>query len=159
MDIARLLLNERTDVTFIGVGDQHSEPLEYSRIENKAQLLPNVMLFDKIENVESLINACDIGVLFSFAEGISNAIIEYMACGKPVIASDAGGTSELVSKDETGFLIKEETLKEIAQIVIDLLNDDNRRRELGEKGKERIMKYFTIDRMGEEFVKLYSEML
>ncbi len=90
LDIAEVIGHLRTDITFIGVGDTDADRQEFERIRNRASNLGNTLILAKIEKVEDLIGACDIGALFTQSEGISNSILECMACGLPVIATDAG---------------------------------------------------------------------
>ena len=114
-------------------------------------------------HVESLINAADIGVLFSnkkvHGEGISNALIEYMALGKPVIANDAGGTKEIIENEINGYLLNDESEEEIANLINNLLNDPRKMEIMGKNSKERIYKDFTLERMGTAFEKIYQETL
>ncbi len=157
IDIAEQVGKIRKDVTFFGVGDNNIDPDEFKQIVERSSKMDNVILHGKINDVESLVNACDIGVLFSFTEGISNSIIEYMACSKTVIARNAGGTKELVKNNLTGFLITDESNIEISQLINKLLNDDELRLKIGSQARNYIENNITIERMGNEFVKLYSE--
>jgi glycosyltransferase involved in cell wall biosynthesis len=157
LDVAEFLLPGRNDITFLSVGGPQGSITEYDKIKERAGKLENVMLCGKIDQVESLVNACDLGVLFSFSEGLSNSIIEYMACGKPVIASDTGGTKEIIVNNLTGFLITDETTEEIANLVTDLLDNEEKRKIIGENARLHIQKNFTVDRMGSDFGRLYSE--
>jgi len=157
LDIAEYLLPLRQDITFLCVGEPLGGTAVYDKSFKRASKLGNVLLFGRTESVESLVNACDIGVLFSYSEGLSNSIMEYMACGKPVIASDTGGTNEIVLHSQTGFLISNETTAEIASLLTDILDNENKRRTLGENARLRIKDYFSVDRMGTEFHKLYLE--
>ena len=73
----------------------------------------------RINDVEALVNVCTIGVLFSVdGEGFSNAIMEYTALGKPVIANNAGGTKELVRHNENGYLFIKQSEEEIVSLII-----------------------------------------
>jgi glycosyltransferase involved in cell wall biosynthesis len=80
-----------------------------------------------------------------------------MALGKPVIANDAGGTKEIVKHRVNGYLISTETTKEIAELINNLLNDKEKRQKMGDAGKKLIHEFFTIERMGKEFEKVYQE--
>lgn len=71
----------------------------------KPEYKDNIKFLSSQENVESIMNICDIGVLASFTKGFSNSIMEFMALGKPMIATDGGGTKELVVDGNTGYLI------------------------------------------------------
>jgi glycosyltransferase involved in cell wall biosynthesis len=156
INIAKKLNSLRRDVTFVSVGDgSHFERIK-NRVDNEK--IPNIIFTGRISDVESLISACDIGTLFSpNGEGISCAITEYMALGKPVIANDAGGTKEIVKNEINGYLITEETAEEIAELINNLIDDNNRRQVMGEAGRNLIHESFTIDRMGKEFEKVYGE--
>lgn len=157
LDIAEYFSSKRNDITFIGVGDTEDDIPEFERIKARSEKLENVLLKEKIDSVESLVNASDICVLFTYSEGISNSIIEYMACGKTVIANDAGGTREIITNTKTGFLLTGETTEEIATLINDLIDDEDKRKTIGENARLHIEKNFSIDRMGSDFIKLYSE--
>ncbi len=157
IDVAEFLSEKRSDITFIGIGDTEIDPAEFERIKQRAEKLTNVLIYPKINEVESLVNACDIGVLFTYSEGISNAILEYMACGKPVIANAAGGTTEIITNNNTGFLLTNETVEDIARMIVGLVDNENRRNKIGQNAKLHIEKHFAVDRLGQEFCKLYTE--
>jgi glycosyltransferase involved in cell wall biosynthesis len=157
IDVAEFLSDKRSDITFLGVGDTEVDPAEFERIKKRAEKLTNIRLYPKINEVESLVNTCDIGLLFTYSEGISNAILEYMACGKPVIANAAGGTTEIITNNKTGFLLTNETTEDIARLIVELADDENKRHKIGQNAKLHIEKHFAIDRLGQEFCQLYTE--
>ena len=157
LDIAEYFSSKRKDITFIGVGDTEDDIAEFERIKARSEKLDNVILNEKIDSVESIVNACDICVLFTYSEGISNSIIEYMACGKTVIANSAGGTREIITNTTTGFLLTDETTEEIARLINGLIDDEDRRKAIGENARFHIEKNFSVARMGGDFIKLYSE--
>ena len=70
-----------------------------------------------------MVNVFDIGVLATHGEGISNSIMEYMALGKPVVASEGGGTCELVQDGITGFLVPRRDPQALAARISQLLDD------------------------------------
>jgi glycosyltransferase involved in cell wall biosynthesis len=148
---AKKILRQRNDVTFVCIGDG-------PRLEQIKEMAENSerIIFTGIRNdVESIVNIFDIGLLITFEEGISNSIMEYMALAKPVIATDGGGTKELVIDGETGFLIPQKSPDLLAEKIDYLLNNKNLRKNMGEKGRERIQKEFHIDKMINEHIKLY----
>ncbi|MBR9776078.1 MAG: glycosyltransferase family 4 protein [Cytophagales bacterium] len=162
--IAKKILTIRNDVSFIGAGYYHKGKNSlYQRCLELADGHPNLIMTGLIYDVEDLVNACDIGVLISnkkvHGEGISNALIEYMALGLPVIANDAGGTKELIVPGENGVLITQETDEEIAMSITELLDHPEKRMKYGEAGQRKIKDCFTIQKMGENFLKLYEEVL
>lgn len=155
LDIAESFLLQRDDITFLAVGDTKADSREFERIQFKARRITNVRLLERVDNVESLVNAADIGILFSQSEGISNAILEYMACGKPVLATDSGGTREIIDDRETGFLITNQTIYQISELINELLNDEYLRNLIGRKARTIIENKFAIDLMGSNFNDLY----
>ena len=161
--VAKLVIYRMNDVSFIGVGAPGNDDKKYKRLVALTENNPKILFPGRINDVEALVNACDICVLFSnkmiHGEGISNAIIEYLALGKTVIANDAGGTKEIVKHNVNGYLISDETEKEVANIIIDLINNPRKRTELGNNGKHLIENEFTIERMGREFEDIYCLML
>ena len=114
-----------------------------------------------MENIETLVNACDIGVLFSpNGEGISNAILEYMALGKPVIATNTGGNVELITHGKNGYLVPvKATAKELVPLVFKLIDDGNVAREFGSENRSKVNAAFSITQMGKAFKDVYSEVL
>ncbi len=161
VDIAKEIHSSRKDVTFIAVGGG----INLERIKKRVldEQISNVTFTGQVDDVESLVNIADIGVLFSnkhfHGEGISNAIMEYMALGKPVIANDCGGTKEIVQHGINGYLITNESNKMIAGLINDLLDDSEKRLKIGEAGRKLIHESFTIDRMGKEFERVYQKIV
>lgn len=161
--VGRELLKLRQDFTFLGVGyHDESEPY-FGAAQKIASNFTNLKPIPGTFEVEALVSACDIGVLFSnkkvHGEGISNAVIEYMALSKPVVANDAGGTREIVVDQWNGLLIQEETPDLIAQKINDLLDNPTLLEEMGKRSKERILADFSLEKMGLEFERIYKELV
>jgi len=157
INIAKVLNSQRNDVTFVSVGNGY----HFNRIKNRVgnEKIPNFIFTGRIDDIESLISACDVGTLFSpNGEGISCVITEYMALRKPVIADNTGGTKEIVRHQESGYLVKTEGPKEIAELINNLLEDKDKRIKMGSIGRQIIENSFTIDKMGEAFVNVYNEL-
>ncbi|MDM8553175.1 glycosyltransferase family 4 protein [Desulfococcaceae bacterium HSG7] len=92
-------------------------------------------------------------------EGISNAIIEYMALGKPVVASDCGGNKELVEHGKTGYLIPANTPLMISEYILKLLCNPEKAKHKGALGKKKIFSQFGLERMIDEYEGLYLKFL
>jgi glycosyltransferase involved in cell wall biosynthesis len=82
-----------------------------------------------------------------------------MALGKPVIATSGGGTCEIIEDNVTGFLVSQSNPIEISEKVELFLNDPQLMLGMGNYGKERIMKAFSIDKMAGEFISVYKLLL
>jgi len=153
---AGIVLEKRDDVTFLAIGHDTDSPECLKLAENFIDKR-FFRLLGKKSNVESYLNLIDIGVLATFTEGISNSIMEYMAFGKPVIATEGGGTIELVEDKITGYLIKVGDAKELASKIQLLLNDCELRDQMGKGGEQRIKKLFSIDNMTNRFISYYNK--
>lgn len=151
---ARQLLNKRGDITFVAVGSETDSQESIGLVDES--LRKNFRFLGRKSAVESYINAMDVCVLATYTEGISNSIMEYMALGKPVVATVGGGTEELVLSDTTGFLVKPSDPDMMADRIEKLIDDSELRSRLGNRGKERIKARFSIDRMVADYLNLYS---
>lgn len=154
---AEIVLSRRNDITFLAIGNR-TDSIESRELINP-DLIQNFRLLGIRSEIESIINVFDIGVLATFTEGISNSILEYMAAGKPVIATRGGGTSEIVLDSETGFIVDASQPTELAGKMEVLLNDDALRNRLGAQAKLRVETMFSIDRMVNEYVSLYKSVI
>ncbi len=90
---------------------------------------------------------------------MSNAIIEYMGCGKPTICTNVGGNPELIKEGHNGFLIEVGDVKGLASRIIQLLSDPALTSQLGENARARIVKTFPMEKMVNSYMNLYQEIL
>ena len=158
---AMQVISERDDVTFVAVGDGAMLPECQQLVKEKSD---NRILFTgHRKDVESIVNALDIGVLTTnhkvHGEGISNSLMEYMVLGKPVIATAGGGTAELVVDGEVGYIIPPSDVKALTQRILFLLDNAELANQLGEAGRKRIYESFNLDRMTNEYIELYQQLL
>jgi glycosyltransferase involved in cell wall biosynthesis len=119
----------------------------------------DVFFIGRCDNVANLLFASDIGVLSSKAEGFANAILEYMAGGLPVVATDVGGAREAIAEDKTGYVVPSGDDKTMAARIIDLLNSPERARAMGDRGKLIVAEKFSCDRHLQNTLELYDELL
>lgn len=154
---ANLILEKRSDVTFLAIGDgpnlAHCKALVAPAHQDR------ILFPGQLDNVESVINILDIGVLATnsqvHGEGISNVIMEYMVLGKPVVATDGGGTPEIVQDGKTGFLIPPLSPALLAEKIAFLLENAAQAKVMGEKGKKRVSSKFSLAYMTEQYLALY----
>ncbi|MBE0675613.1 MAG: glycosyltransferase [Bacteroidales bacterium] len=152
---AQLVLEKRDDVTFLAIGPGTDSALAWNLVKTKNKNF--FRLLGKRDDVENLVNALDIGVLATFTEGISNSILEYMGFGKPVIATEGGGTGEIVLDGITGFLVQPENPSEMANKIEALLNNRELRKGMGGAGLERVSSGFSIEAMVGKYIDLYRK--
>lgn len=156
-EAAQMVLAKRKDVTFLAVGTD-TDSVESINLIDK-QYIDHFKFLGGKTGIESFIRAMDICILSTFTEGISNSILEYMALGKPVIATRGGGTGEIVSDKETGFLVNPSSPGELAVKIETLLNDPQMCKNMGSAGYERIKNEFSIDQMVKKYCNLYTMLL
>jgi glycosyltransferase involved in cell wall biosynthesis len=119
----------------------------------------DVFFLGRCDRVADLLFASDIGVLSSKAEGFANAILEYMAAGLPVVATDVGGAREAIAEGETGYTVASGDDQKMAERIIELLNDPKRARAMGNRGKSFVAERFSCDRHLQNTLELYDELL
>ena len=98
-------------------------------------------------------------VVTSSLEALPTVILESMACGTPVIATDVGGVNEAVSEDVTGKLVKVGDIASIKESIIELCLDDKKREEMGREAREFVEKHHSYDVVKRECVKLVQDTL
>jgi glycosyltransferase involved in cell wall biosynthesis len=101
----------------------------------------------------------DCFVLPSRAEGISNTILEAMACAVPVVATDVGGNGELVDAGSTGCLVPAGDVMALAQALFWLAQDPDLARAQGGAGRERVLEHFSLQSMVASYQRVYDEVL
>lgn len=111
------------------------------------------------DDVPAILHKLDIFVLPSLAEGISNTILESMATGLPVIATDVGGNRELVDDGKTGYIVPASDSKWMADAINKYVEDDKLRQQHGENAIERVQQNFSFAAMVKKYDDLYSGVL
>ena len=109
--------------------------------------------------IPGLLQHVDVSVLASRGnEGIPNAILEAMAAGKPVVATDTGGCREVVQHGVTGFLVPPGDPAQLADRILRLLRNDRDAARMGKAGRKRAEAQFSLSPMIHRFSSLYSSL-
>lgn len=137
---------------------------EWQRLVIKLGLTDRVFFLGQVEgeDLPSFYQACDLLVLPAShrSEAFGTVQIEAMACGKAVISTELGtGTSYVNVHGETGLVVPARDADALTEAIMALLEDDTRRREMGQKGRKRAEKEFSDDVMIERTLDLYQGML
>ena len=119
----------------------------------------NTHFIGRCDDVPALLAASYACVLTSSAEGFSNSIIEYMAAGKPVVATNVGGAAEAVVEGETGYLISSDDDNALAERLIELLDDSERAAAFGQAGRKLAHERFSQEAQLQQTVELYNALL
>jgi len=109
------------------------------------------------EDIHEIMPVFDLLVLPSLNEGMGRVLVEAMAAGKPVVASEVGGIPDLVKHGETGYLVRPADEKALANGIKKLLNDPESARQMGQRGKE-YCRQFSLEAMIQKLEDLYSDL-
>jgi glycosyltransferase involved in cell wall biosynthesis len=157
LNAATSILRHREDVTFLAVGEGKN------LMKSKEMIMPEykgkIKFIGKQQDIESIVNIIDVGVLATYTEGVSNSILEYMAFGKPVVATKCNGTAEVVVHNKTGFLVKQSNVNEMSGKINFFLNNNETANEMGIFGKKRVFDDFSNENMINRYIGLYQKII
>lgn len=161
LETARLVLEQRPETTFVIVG-REKQPGYQNALENRAGELG---IADRVRFVGfqpdpyPFLASFDVFLMTSQFEGFPIALVEAMVMGIPVVSTDVGGVSEALGDDQTGLLAPSGDSAGLAGHVIELLGDEQRRKEFAERARVRARSEFTLERMVEHVEATYEELL
>ncbi len=110
-------------------------------------------------DVPSILKVCDLFYLPSRSEGLSNALLEAMACGLPCVATDVGGNSELIDEGRSGYLVPADNADSAAERILTLLKNRPLAARMGQAGRKIVESKFTVQAMMIRLTELYDELL
>ncbi len=146
------------DAAFVIAGEGELMP-GLRELAQQLGVADDVFFIGRCENVAKLLFASDIGALSSKAEGFANAILEYMAAGLPVVATDVGGVREAIVEGETGFIVGSGDHEKMANRIIDIFNDPDRAHSMGVLGRSIVEARFGCEHHLRNTLELYAELL
>jgi glycosyltransferase involved in cell wall biosynthesis len=159
LQAARLVSQVMPQVRFAIVGDG---PLRAS-LENQAKelgLAAGVTFHGVQREIGSYTSSYDVACQCSVDhEGCSNVLLEAMALGKPVVATDIGGNRELVDHGKTGLMIPMRNPQSLADAILTYLSQQDLARAMGERARQMVHTRFSLDRMVQEYEQLYEQSL
>jgi len=158
INCAPAVLKEFPDAYFLIVGDGNLKE-DFVGQAAKLGISSRVIFTGWQEDVYSFIMAMDVFVMPSQNEGFGIAVLESMACAKPVVATDVGGVGEIVVDGETGFMVPEGDKKMLAEKIVTILRDSSLLSKMGERGRLRLEEKFSVEIMAEETEALYCKVL
>jgi sugar transferase (PEP-CTERM/EpsH1 system associated) len=140
------------------IGDGPMRPELEQRVRT-LKLEESVEFLGERDDVPALCRSLDIFALPSLGEGISNTILEAMASGLPVVATNVGGNSELVRHGETGFIVPSANAAAMADALAEYVKDAALRKQHGMEGRRRVERCFSMDSMVGGYLELYDSIL
>jgi len=156
LEAFRELTGPRAHLVLSGEGSLREQLTAYARANN---LSDRVHLIGRQNNIPSVLAASDVFVLASNWEGNPLAVMEAMAAGLPVIATQVGGIPELVRSGDQGLLVPAGDCRGFAAAMQTLFDDAVTRRAMGRAAQTRAVREFKVERMVEGYANLYREMV
>lgn len=158
IEAAPFILNTVKNVKFLVIGD--------GALRDKLKILCKELgVADKFiftgwrEDINEILCILDVVVLVSLNEAIGRIILEAGSCAKPVVATNVGGIPSVIEDKKTGILVPPKNPQKLAEAVIELLGDANKRQEMGRRAKERVQANFGMEKMIKDFDDLYKDLL
>jgi L-malate glycosyltransferase len=155
VDAAHLVVQEMPDVRFIVLGEgelrEHLEKQVHEHHLEKHVLLPGFRT-----DVLGCIKGFDLFAMSSVTEGLGTSLLDAMACGRPIVATEAGGIPEIVEDGVNGRLVPPRDARALARAIVDALKDEPLRNRMGAAGLARVNERFTVERMVAETVSVYA---
>jgi glycosyltransferase involved in cell wall biosynthesis len=151
------VLERRSDAQAVIVGDVSLDE-DLQRLVDSTVLRDRLRLLGRRDDMPEVLSAVDVFVLSSHDEGMSAAILEAMAMQLPVIATDVGGTAEVVRRDKSGILVPPRDPEPLAQAVEQLLADRQRREAMGRLGRQIVEQGFSVRVMVRRIETLYLDL-
>ena len=146
----------RARLVILGEGVARAACLDLLKQANAEQL---AWLPGSRDDIADLMRQFDVFVLPSLGEGISNTILEAMACGLPVVATNVGGNSELVDEGITGTLVPPADPEKMAQALLAYFKDNAMARSHGAAGRAKIEAQFSMEAMVRGYMGVYDKVL
>jgi glycosyltransferase involved in cell wall biosynthesis len=155
---AQRVKTEVPEAVFVIAGEGELRA-ETEKLAGELGLRESCLFIGRCASVPDLLAASDVCVLSSQAEGFSNSILEYMAAGRAVVATNVGGASEAIVEGETGYLVSAGDDRAMAERLTALLRDPEKRRTMGVKGRRRVEERFSTETRLKSTIALYKRFL
>ena len=153
---AHVVLDRLPRTRFIVIGTEQSEyKSQMARLSSELGIDSRVAWLGPLPNPFTVVPSFDVAVLTSRSEAMSNSILEYMTAGIATVATDVGGTRELVDDGQTGFLLPAGNPSALAERVCQLLTDSSLRSLFGDRARRKTETHFAAQRVIHAYRELY----
>jgi N-acetyl-alpha-D-glucosaminyl L-malate synthase BshA len=158
VETMRIVVDHFPEARLIIAGDGPTR-IEVERKIEALDLCSNVHLLGVKSNMQEIMCSADLFLLNSTLEGMPLVLLEAMSCSLPVVTTPAGGIPELVRPGKDGAVTKGFEQEEYAQVIIELLENDEKRKMLGRAGRKRVEESFSAERIVKMYEKVFEDVL
>jgi glycosyltransferase involved in cell wall biosynthesis len=158
VEAAALLRKQREDVVFCIAGKGRLK-LRLETLVRERGLEDTVFFMGFHEDIHPHLKGCDLFVLSSLYEGMPNVVMEAMAVGKAVVATDVNGVRELMVEGKTGMIVPPKRPDILAETIHGIIDDTDRLDAFGAEGLRRVREHFTMEQMIEALETYFYEKL
>lgn len=160
VEAAASIVKERNDVRFLLVGDgPERQELEAKIVRNNLSNFVTITGFQDYAKIPGILKEADLFVLPSLMEGMPNSILEAMAARVPVVATKVGGVPEIVTHMQNGILIEPNSVEQLANAIITVIDDADLRNRLAEAGHKMINERFKWSDTAAQVSQLYEKVM
>jgi glycosyltransferase involved in cell wall biosynthesis len=156
VDAARLLVRDDDRVGIVLVGDGPDRSM-LEALVRASRLESNVVFAGFRTDVDRLLPGADILAQASHTEGLPNVVLEASAAGLPVVATDVGGTSEIIEDGVNGFLVPAADPPALARRLLDLVRSPELRHQMGDRGRDLVRARFSFARQAAAYEELFAK--
>lgn len=153
---AREVLKARDDVDFVLIGGTGSKKEDTEALARSLGIAHKLHFAGSQPDVLPFLAMMDVGVNCSEAEGLSNAVMEYMAAGVPCVVSDSGGNPDLITHDVNGYVFPLDDYHGLAGYILTLLADDAKRKTFVARSHDKIERELTVPVMLANYERYYQ---
>jgi glycosyltransferase involved in cell wall biosynthesis len=154
---AALLAEDHPGLVFEVAGEGEARP-DLERLVRGLGLAGRFLLPGRLADIPRFLGSLDVAVLCSRAEGMSNALLEYLAAGRPVVATSVGAAGDLIEDGRHGLLVPAEDPAALAQAIARLLGDPDLARRLGSAARGRAQEGYSRQAMMRRFEAFYGSL-
>jgi glycosyltransferase involved in cell wall biosynthesis len=158
IEAARIVLARRGDVRFLIAGEGECRR-DLERRLHETGLQDKVLLLGFRNDIDALLPAFTLFCLPSHMEGLGTSVLDAMAFGIPVVATNAGGIPEAVEDGVTGRVVPVRNAPRLAEALLELLEDEGRRTAMGFAGRRSFEERFAFERMVANTIRVYREVI
>jgi len=155
---APAVIAEFPSTRFVLVGDGEQRK-KYESAVRHSGVSENFIFLGHRNDVPEILACCDLAVLPSLAEGLPNAVLEYMAAGLPCVVSSVGGSAELVDDGVTGILIRARDANALSCALLKVLGDPTLACRIGNNGRDFVERSFSFEHMVRRVEELYADLM